>query len=213
MILLEQSQNTQRLVTAFLLGSIFFGCFAMGPAFLYGLFGLAYLLCLGEWRGMVTSSPKGLWLLSGFFYISCGFLGVFYLIPHKLLCVLMVIWANDSGAYFIGRMIKGPKLAPRISPGKTWSGCMGGLITGMLTGFLWCYYHDSPFTYLHGIGFFMIIVLAVMGDLLESHVKRHFGVKDSSQLLPGHGGVLDRLDSLLAVGIGFLLIRLLGLEF
>jgi phosphatidate cytidylyltransferase len=115
-----------------------------------------------------------------------------------LLWVLFLVWATDSGAYFAGRLIGGPKLAPRISPKKTWAGLAGGMLCAALVG--WAMRNGAMPGALHlaalSAGF---AVLAQAGDLAESGLKRYFGVKDSSQLIPGHGGVFDRLDGLLAV--------------
>lgn len=110
---------------------------------------------------------------------------------------MVVTWSTDSFAYFAGRSIGGPKLAPRISPSKTWSGLSGGVIGAGLMGGLAAYWFDlgSPFLY---IGAPMGVV-AQAGDLYESWLKRRAGVKDSGTFLPGHGGALDRLDGFLPV--------------
>jgi phosphatidate cytidylyltransferase len=132
-----------------------------------------------------------------------------------LLSVLVLVWAADIGAYFAGRGLGGKfftnKLAPSISPGKTWEGVMGGLTAVFIVALLWIYVDahnpvDSPSLYsrllamglpvlLLGVAF--MTAMSVVGDLLESLFKRSAGVKDSSNLLPGHGGVLDRVDALL----------------
>lgn len=114
-----------------------------------------------------------------------------------VLFVIGVVVASDSCAYLTGRMLGGPKLAPRISPGKTWSGSAGGLLAALLTGFLVASASDYPAT---GSALFCAGVLAVVGqigDLAESGVKRKIGVKDSGSILPGHGGLLDRFDGLI----------------
>jgi phosphatidate cytidylyltransferase len=113
--------------------------------------------------------------------------------------VLIVTWATDIFAYFAGRGIGGPKLAPRISPSKTWAGLIGGMAGAAGLGWLAAWYFElgSPFTWL---GAAMGLV-AQLGDLYESWEKRRAGIKDSGGLLPGHGGVLDRLDGLLAVAL------------
>lgn len=122
---------------------------------------------------------------------------------HDLLFwVLVVTWSTDIFAYFAGRAIGGPKLAPRISPNKTWAGLIGGMAGASFAGWAVAWYFDlgSPFTWL---GATMGLV-AQLGDLYESWEKRRAGVKDSGSLLPGHGGVLDRLDGLLAVSVATL---------
>jgi phosphatidate cytidylyltransferase len=110
---------------------------------------------------------------------------------------MVVTWSTDTFAYFAGRTIGGPKLAPRISPSKTWSGLVGGIAGAELLGFVIGYWLGigSPFIYIGGL----MGLLAQGGDLFESCLKRRAGVKDSGTLLPGHGGALDRLDGFLPV--------------
>ncbi|MSP01506.1 MAG: hypothetical protein EXR07_10725 [Acetobacteraceae bacterium] len=120
-------------------------------------------------------------------------------LPNTLF-MLVVIWASDIGAYTVGRLMGGPKLAPAISPGKTWSGAAGGLMAAGVAGFAAAACFSSDFSSSHAV--LMTIGLGVVsqaGDLLESAVKRQYGVKDSGHLIPGHGGLLDRLDALLVV--------------
>lgn len=111
--------------------------------------------------------------------------------------VMVVTWATDSFAYFAGRSIGGPKLAPRISPSKTWSGLIGGMAGAAVLGGLAAHWLElgSPFLYIGAI----MGAVAQGGDLYESWMKRRAGVKDSGTILPGHGGVLDRLDGFLPV--------------
>lgn len=109
---------------------------------------------------------------------------------------LGLVWATDIGAYFAGRTIGGPKLAPRVSPSKTWSGLGGGVLAALLTGFLLYRFADLPIQLAAASG--LLAVAAQLGDLFESAMKRRAGVKDSGTLLPGHGGVMDRLDGVVA---------------
>ena len=115
------------------------------------------------------------------------------------LWTLAIVWATDIGAYFAGRAIGGPKLAPRLSPNKTWAGLIGGMIAAAVVGALIAWQGDLPaFCWITGGG---LAVAAQMGDLFESWLKRRSGVKDSGKLLPGHGGVLDRLDGVVPVAV------------
>ncbi len=120
--------------------------------------------------------------------------------PAMLLFVMVLIWAADSGAYFTGRRYGKHKLAPQVSPGKTIEGVAGGLFAAALFSVIGAISFDLPV--LGGISFVLlsviVVLLSVIGDLFESLFKRRAGVKDSGQLLPGHGGVLDRIDSLTA---------------
>lgn len=115
--------------------------------------------------------------------------------PWLLLAVMATVWLADSAAYFAGKQFGRHKLAVAISPGKTWEGVAGALLAVTLYGLLICYYwHISRWLI---VALWFMVILSVMGDLFESLLKRQAEVKDSSQLLPGHGGVLDRIDGLL----------------
>jgi phosphatidate cytidylyltransferase len=115
--------------------------------------------------------------------------------PWLLLGVLATVWLADSAAYFAGKRFGRHKLAPEISPGKTWEGVAGAMLAATVYGLVLCHYmHYSRWLIL---GLWLIVVLSIMGDLFESLLKRQAGVKDSSHLLPGHGGVLDRIDGLI----------------
>ncbi|MFZ3576639.1 phosphatidate cytidylyltransferase [Virgibacillus sp. DJP39] len=136
----------------------------------------------------------------GFFYLMetrdgkelVGLMNIFY--------VLLVIWATDSGAYFFGRAIGKKKLWPMISPNKTIEGALGGILISIIVGVI--YHIVTPFPHSLVIVIAVTILVSIfgqIGDLVESAFKRHYGVKDSGDILPGHGGMLDRLDSLLFV--------------
>lgn len=123
--------------------------------------------------------------------------------PRMLLGFLAIIWIADTAAYFVGRRYGRHKLAPSISPGKTWEGVAGALLAALIYGLLWTWaawdhYRSAP-AYLWP-GFVMLLLLltvyGVIGDLFESHMKRQAGLKDSGNILPGHGGILDRIDAL-----------------
>ncbi|MFN5775996.1 MAG: phosphatidate cytidylyltransferase [Limnohabitans sp.] len=137
-----------------------------------------------------------------------------------LLSLLTLVWMADIAAYFAGRALGRHKLAVAISPGKTWEGALGGLVGVLLMAFLWAWADgrfdvDSPSLYsrlqdkgtlILMLGAAFLTAMSVVGDLVESLVKRSAGFKDSSQLLPGHGGVLDRVDALLpALPLGMML--------
>lgn len=111
--------------------------------------------------------------------------------------LVAVIAATDIGAYFIGRAIGGPKLAPKISPNKTWAGLLGGVLFAALTGYVAARIAERPEWITIVIASAVAAPVAQIGDLLESWIKRRMGVKDSSALIPGHGGILDRLDGYL----------------
>jgi phosphatidate cytidylyltransferase len=117
----------------------------------------------------------------------------------NVLFLFLVVWASDIGAYMAGRMLGGPKLWPAVSPNKTWSGAMGGLVAANLVALAcaWSFTPDARPIAVVAVAT-LLGVASQAGDLLESAIKRHFHVKDSSHLIPGHGGLLDRMDGVLA---------------
>jgi phosphatidate cytidylyltransferase len=117
------------------------------------------------------------------------------------------IWGTDTGAFFTGRLIGGEKLAPDISPGKTRSGAIGGFVFATVAGtVLWIFFSDSP-VWIGAVLAAVASVLGQLGDLAESAIKRRFRVKDSGDLIPGHGGLMDRLDS---ITFGVIFVFLVG---
>jgi phosphatidate cytidylyltransferase len=143
------------------------------------------------------------WTIIGVLYISLPMLALVWLraMPdHGLamtLWLFLVVWAADVVAYFVGRNLGGPRLAPSISPAKTWSGFCGGLLGAVLVGAL-VTKANGPFSVITALGLAAgLAVAAQIGDLVESALKRRAGVKDSGGLIPGHGGLFDRVDGLL----------------
>jgi phosphatidate cytidylyltransferase len=143
------------------------------------------------------------WIAAGFFYAGVAEIAS-VLLRHDavkgfvaLIFVLVIVWVTDSGGYFAGRGIGGPKLWPRVSPKKTWAGAVGGLVASLAVAGFFAGLGLGKTGPLLTIGGFLSVV-SQLGDLFESAVKRRFGVKDSSQIIPGHGGLLDRLDGFVA---------------
>ncbi|HEY0182205.1 MAG TPA: phosphatidate cytidylyltransferase [Rhodopila sp.] len=130
----------------------------------------------------------------------------------NVIVLLLVVWASDIGAYLVGRAIGGPRLAPSISPGKTWSGAIGGLLAAAAVGLAAsAVLRSGPVSARPAMFAALIGIVSQAGDLFESHLKRHFGVKDSGTMIPGHGGLLDRLDAVLtAAPVTALLALILG---
>jgi phosphatidate cytidylyltransferase len=123
---------------------------------------------------------------------------------------MLVTWSTDIFAYFAGRSIGGPKLAPKISPNKTWAGLIGGMTGAGIVGAIAAYAFGLDLLFM--VAGAPMGLLAQLGDLYESKVKRRLGVKDSGSILPGHGGVLDRVDGLLPVAIATILLLILVLR-
>ncbi|MBW3098497.1 phosphatidate cytidylyltransferase [Pseudohoeflea sp. DP4N28-3] len=127
-----------------------------------------------------------------------------------LVFILAIVWATDILAYFCGRALGGPKLAPAISPGKTWSGALCGALAGVIAGSAIALALGISFTVTLPLVALILSIASQIGDLFESWVKRRFGAKDSSRLIPGHGGVMDRVDGLVfAVFAAFILTMLM----
>lgn len=148
----------------------------------------------------------GLYLI-GVLYIGFGFISLAEArIDNGLywtLSILLIIWTTDSGAYFIGRKFGKRKLVPKISPNKTVEGAIGGILTAFIIGVVIQFTLQTFSSYYEALIITIVVSIAgQMGDLVESAIKRNFGVKDSGKILPGHGGVLDRLDSWIFVFIG-----------
>ncbi len=143
------------------------------------------------------------WAAAGFLYAAAAEIAsvLVRLDPVKgfaaLMFVLLIVWVTDSGGYFAGRGIGGPKLWPRVSPKKTWAGAVGGFAASMAVACGFAAFglgRIGPLLLLSGA----LSVVSQLGDLFESAVKRRFGVKDSSHIIPGHGGLMDRLDGFVA---------------
>lgn len=117
---------------------------------------------------------------------------------HGLLVfwVFISVWAMDVGGYFAGKSIGGPKLAPKVSPKKTWAGLIGGMLLAAIVSAVISWAFGWGDIYILSFAGFALAFIAQVGDLYESAIKRHFGVKDSGALIPGHGGILDRVDGL-----------------
>ncbi len=175
------------------------------------LIGLAGLVLVYEYWGLVrriTRAPgdRLLWMMCGVAYIVLACVALVSLPPVTRLVIICAVIAVDSGAYFAGRAIGGPKIAPAISPSKTWAGLGGGIVGAALVLLVAFPSFDpdgnllmrSIVALLLGTG---LAVLAQAGDFLESWLKRRAGVKDSGTIIPGHGGLLDRVDGLMPVAI------------
>lgn len=184
---------------------------------------VAALIMLKEWNAL-TEKESVSWRVAGYFYAAIPCASLIWLrnvrfetYPQAGFClvlfVMLCVWTTDIGAYFTGRKIGGPKMAPIISPNKTWAGLAGGVIAAMIVAGLLHFVSPYPLTF--HMAMFCGALLAVVsqaGDLFESYVKRRAGVKDSGTLIPGHGGLLDRIDGLtLAVPVFALMVYASGL--
>ena len=183
-----------------------------------GFVGLIAIGLVWEWVSLTnkfcqTTIRKIGWLLFGLVYIGAACLTVVFFRLNAdtlapVLAIIVAVIATDTGAYFAGRTIGGPKIAPRISPSKTWAGLVGGMFAASVAllvlslMFDGIYGNETSMTNRVGLSLLVGSVAAICaqaGDFLESWMKRRAGVKDSGRIIPGHGGLLDRLDGLIAV--------------
>lgn len=191
------------------LASIVLIAVAVGAVF-YGGYYFAVLVAAAatavfyEWT-RITRGWGAAWYIGGFVYALVAALSLLWIRDRAdngialVMWVFLIVWATDIGAYFAGRAIGGPKLAPTISPKKTWAGFYGGVAAATVLGGVWVLLTGLNLIFLLLAPLFSVV--AQGGDLFESWMKRRAGVKDSGNLLPGHGGVFDRLDGLLPVAV------------
>ena len=184
------------------------------------LIGLGLLWEFGGLAARITSNwgERAFWMAGGVVYIGAACFGLLLCPPELRWLVILVVIATDTGAYFAGRKFGGAKIAPAISPSKTWAGLYGGMVYAMLVMLaafvkskstvlggpdaITQVFRDFPLTLaMMMLAGAVLAVLAQTGDFFESWMKRRAGVKDSGTLIPGHGGLFDRLDGLLPVAI------------
>lgn len=168
---------------------------------------IAALMMMREWSKL-TEKEESLLRFTGLFYVSIPCASIIWLRNvktfeaanagmHLVLFIILCVVLTDIGAYFAGRQFGKHKLAPGLSPGKTWEGLGGGALAAGIMGALGPLFSPFPITFLGGFALGVVIALfAQAGDLFESWLKRRAGVKDSGTLIPGHGGILDRVDGL-----------------
>ncbi len=201
-----------RVVSAMVLGPLLLAAIWYGFPWIDLILALATPLMIREWTALTRGRP--IVRLSTYVYALAAVVALLWL-RHQpamgretVIWIVVCIWATDIGAYFVGASAGGAKLAPRISPGKTWSGLIGGMA--------WAATASAAVGWAFGMGTTVLLalfgaglaVVGQLGDLLESAVKRGAGVKDSGRLIPGHGGLLDRVDGLVAALVVVALIRL-----
>lgn len=179
------------------------------------LIGLGAALAADEWRRLCGGLRQPLWVAGGTAYLALPILAMLWLRHDPdngratMLWLIATVAAIDSGAFFAGKLIGGPKLVPLISPNKTWAGLLGGTLCAAVVGLI-------AATIMHAniveaaLWSAVLAPVSQVGDIMESAVKRHFGVKDSGSIIPGHGGILDRIDGLMAAAMFVAAVRLLG---
>lgn len=198
-----------RIISAVILGGISIFSIIKGGFLLKSLLVISLLAMIFEWTSI--NKKKNLLYFSGLIYIIIPMIfWIFNPNSINILWVFTIVWSCDIFAYFGGRLIGGPKFAPTISPKKTWA----GVIVGSIFSFISSYFYISNFMEMSKgllISSIFMIIASVYGDLLESKAKRILDVKDSGNIIPGHGGVCDRLDSFLLVSYIFMIIYYFGI--
>lgn len=201
-----------RVASAVVLGPLLLAAVWYGFPWIDLVAALCAPIMVAEWFRLTRARPIALGL--AIVYSIAALLALLWL-RHQptygretIIWILACVWATDIGAYFIGSLAGGAKLAPSISPSKTWSGLLGGMCFSAVVSAASGLVFDAGGTFMLAVTGLAIAVVAQGGDLLESAAKRRAGVKDSGRLIPGHGGVLDRIDGLIAVLVFVAAIRL-----
>jgi phosphatidate cytidylyltransferase len=174
-------------------------------------------VCAGiaTWSQSFSDRRAPFWTAGGVIYAGVALLGPALLRGDPvagltaILFLFAIVWSTDILAYFVGRALGGPLLWPLVSPKKTWSGALGGLVGGVAAGTLVAYASGGAKPAVAGGLAFVLSIVAQGGDLFESAIKRRFGAKDASHIIPGHGGVMDRLDGFLVAALAAIVIGVL----
>lgn len=212
----KNSNFIQRVITALILAPIVLSIVYLGGS-IYLMFVLIMAVLMAfEWKAMISNSGQNqvMWNLIGVFYIVAPTFSLIWIREQEkgkliIFWLLAIIWVTDIAAYLAGNLIGGWKIYPKISPNKTWSGLIGGVTGASIIGYLTAVICDSANPeYLIGLSA-VLSFYGQVGDFIESWIKRKFGVKDSGQMIPGHGGILDRVDSLVPVAPKIVFILLL----
>lgn len=196
--------------TGFVQAMAVLGVVAVASA-LSPLVGVALIVagCIGDYlAARISGRAHPRWIAAGTVYIGLPCIALVWLRGEDqagralILWLFVTVWATDIGAYFAGRLIGGPRLAPRLSPNKTWAGLVGAALSAAIVGLaLPALDPGAPSPPVLALAGSVLAITAQAGDLAESFVKRRFGVKDASRLIPGHGGLFDRVDGLLAAAL------------
>ncbi len=209
----KTSDLAVRTISAAVLAPPVLAAVHLGWPFFEIMVGLAALILAWEWQRMCVSAPnRAAWVTVGLPYILLPCLALLWLRSHPewgretIFWLFVLVWATDIGAYISGRLIGGPRLASSISPNKTWAGLIGGAAAAAAAGTVAAGLLGKESLLPLAVTSGMLGILSQGGDLLESWVKRRLKTKDSGSLIPGHGGLLDRVDGLLAATAGVALI-------
>ena len=214
---LIKSNLALRFLSALILIPTVLLCTAIGGLVFTTMIMIAVILMAFEWQRMSQNQNTIRWSLLGAAYITLPALSLLWLRDSPffgyagMTWLLILVWASDSSAFLFGRLIGGKKFFPQISPNKTWAGFYGAIIGGTIASYCVFLYFGDSMTIKYLIISIIIAILSQCGDLLESAIKRKQKVKDSGAIIPGHGGILDRVDSMLLSSIFIVLLILFDL--
>jgi phosphatidate cytidylyltransferase len=218
------SNLKKRIISALILAPVILTIIWAGGAYFSTLIVLMAVIMSFEWKGIVDNVPKDgsplnqnqqkKWTAVGVMYVSVFASSLLFLRSIEggfdlVLFMLLLVWSTDIAAYFSGKLIGGPKIWTKISPNKTWAGLLGGMLAAGIIGVITSFFVSHSFILMF-IGGACIAVTAQIGDFFESWVKRKFDVKDSGNIIPGHGGVMDRMDGFVTVATVFAFIVIIN---
>lgn len=203
-----------RILSALVLIPVVLAAIYYGTPYFEVLIGVGAVILVWEW--FILCDKRMGWLMFGIVYIALPSLALVIIRTQpelgmqSLIWLFSLVWSMDIGAYAFGKTIGGPKLAPSISPNKTWAGLIGGMICAGAVG--------AVCSLVYGLGDLVVLIIASallgafsqVGDLIESSIKRRFDKKDSGTIIPGHGGLFDRVDGLMAAALVPAFINLAG---
>lgn len=202
------SSLQQRVISAIILAPIVLGVIYLGGRYFTGLVILMAVIMAFEWGSIIHHEKEGepslskcallFWTILGVFYVGVFAISLVYLRGldkglETIMILVLLAWSTDIAAYFTGKFIGGPKICSSISPNKTWAGLSGGMLAAAIVSVILSQFTSYSFMQAAIFGG-LFAIIAQIGDFFESYVKRKFGVKDSSNIIPGHGGVMDRMD-------------------
>ena len=186
---------------------LIFGSLVLSGVSFYSILLFVCVCTAGLYFLSFVTKPVNYWMPFGFIYSSLPVVALIYIRTYSFMSIIylfLIIWSTDIGGYVFGKMIGGKKIAPKISPKKTYSGAIGGLILSFIVVLIYLFINDG-FSYNLLFGAIMLSIFSQYGDLFESAIKRKFKVKDSGNILPGHGGIMDRVDGLIFAAVVFAL--------
>ncbi|MCH9753426.1 MAG: phosphatidate cytidylyltransferase [Alphaproteobacteria bacterium] len=211
-----------RVITSLILAPLVLAIIHTGGTLFNILIMISAILMAFEWNHLTSKSSvnksPALWKFIGVFYIATPCISLIFIESKNqgsliIFWLFITVWASDISAFFVGKIVGGPKLAPKISPKKTWSGFLATLVASYFIGVESAVIFQSHYPNALITLTVTIAVYAQIGDLIESWIKRKFEVKDSGSILPGHGGILDRVDGIVVTAPKIAILLAIGTQY